>query len=240
MSDLDMADRARLADRVDTDLKRGERETGLDFFDTNDRFTITSYSPSIVRSLLKHSEARINWIYARGSAEPTGRVTNPSALLDTDAAVEGLQATLPKGTLTVKGTVRARNADGGIVNTPEDAEDVREAFTDGGRYRLPSVGSRVLDRDSGERDELIVIDTQPDTRAGDCRIDAIDATVAGVNPEYDPDAPVVEAVFAEEADDRLDGWRTAEDLVDAVEFNAINSYSFPADRLARREGGDGE
>lgn len=129
MSDLDMADRHRLADRVDTELKRTEQETGLDFFASDDRYTITSYSPAIVRALLKHDEAEINWIYASGSAEPTGRVTNPSLLLDTGAAVEGVQVALPKGTLKVKGTVRRRNADGGIVSTPADA---REAFNDGG------------------------------------------------------------------------------------------------------------
>lgn len=128
MSDLDMTDRQELAEHVDSELKRGERETGLDFFDTDDRFTVTSYSPSIVRSLLKHNEARINWIYTNRDEEPTGRVTNPLALLDTDASVEGLQATLPKGALTVKGTVRARNADGDIVNTPDEAAEAREAF----------------------------------------------------------------------------------------------------------------
>ena len=130
MSDLDMADRQRLADRVDTELKRTEQETGLDFFASDDRFTITSYSSAIVRALLKHDEAEINWIYATGSAEPTGRVTNPSELLDNGSTVEGLQATLPKGTLSIKGTVRSKNYDGRIINTPGDAEEAREAFAE--------------------------------------------------------------------------------------------------------------
>jgi len=235
MSRLDMADRGRLAERVDTDLKRGERETGLDFFDSDDRFTITSYSPAIVRSLLRHNEARINWIYASGSAEPTGRVTNPSLLLDTDAAVEGVQATLPKGTLKVKGTVRRRNADGGIVSTPEDAQDAREAFTDGGRYILPGVGDRVVDREEG--DELLVVELHEQTGADRYEIDANGKTVAELNPEYDPAAPVVEAVYADDIARKLDEWESVDDLKAAVSFGVVSSYSFPADRLSSGAGG---
>ena len=130
MSDLDMADRHRLADRVDTELKRTEQETGLDFFASDDRFTITSYSSAIVRALLNHDEAKINWIYATGASEPTGRVTEPSELLGKGSTVEGVQATLPKGTLSIKGTVRSRNTDGRIVNTPDDVERTREAFVE--------------------------------------------------------------------------------------------------------------
>ena len=230
MSRLDMADRGRLAERVDNDLKRGERETGLDFFDSDERFTITSYSPTIVRSLLKHNEARINWIYATGSAEPTGRVTNPSFLLDTDAVVEGVQATLPKGTLKIKGTVRRRNADNAIVSTPEDAQDAREAFTDGGRYILPGVGDRVVDREEG--DELLVVELHEQTGADRYEIGLFgDTTVAEQNPHYDPAAPVVEAVYIDDVDETLDGWRSVEDVRDAVAFDAVTAYSFPADRL---------
>lgn len=233
---LDMAERLRLVDRVDSELKRDEQETGIDFFATDDRFTITSYSASIVRSLLSHDEAKIEWIYATRGEEPTGRVTNPSTLLETDAAVEGVQATLPKGALTVKGTVRSRNTDAGIVNTPDDAKDAREAFTDGGTYNLPAIGSRVRDRDSEDGDEVVVIETHSLARASEFVIDELDETVAEVNPEYDQHAPVVEAVYVDEADRQLPWWESVEDLADAVEGGAINSYSFPCDRLVGDEG----
>jgi hypothetical protein len=108
---------------------------------------------------------------------------------------------------------------------------------DGGRYILPSEGSRVRDRDGDEDDELLVVRVHPDTPADDHRIDALDATVADVNPEYDPDAPVVEAVYADELES-LDGWRTVADVRDAVAEGAVGGYSFPADRLAAISGGD--
>lgn len=127
---ISMAARHDLAEGVDNDLRFDERETGLDFFQSDDRFTITSYSPSIVRGLLKHAEARINWVYATGEGSPTGRVTTPEDLVDEDVEVEGVQATLPKGTLSIKGTVRTRKSDSEIVTTPDDVNDVREAFAE--------------------------------------------------------------------------------------------------------------
>jgi hypothetical protein len=123
-----------------------------------------------------------------------------------------------------------------------------EAFaTDGGTegasdtdtHRLPSPGDRVRDCDTADGDELVVVETHRDTKAADWWIHAINASVADANPAYDPRAPVVEAVYVSEAEDRLDGWREVEDLRDAVAFDAINVYSFPADRLAALPGGEG-
>lgn len=118
----------------------------------------------------------------------------------------------------------------------QGVDGTHEPRADGGRYILPGEGSRVRDRDGDEDDELLVVRVHEDTRAGDHRIDALDATVAGVNPEHDPDAPVVEAVYVDELEE-LDAWRTVEDVRDAVSFGAINSYPFPADRLAAISGG---
>jgi len=110
--------------------------------------------------------------------------------------------------------------------------------TDGGtETRLPSAGDRVRDRDSDDGDELVVVETHPDTEARDCWLDAIGATVADVNGAYDAAAPVVEAAYVEDVEERLDGWRSVEDLRDAVSFGALDVYTFPADRLAARPGG---
>ena len=97
-------------------------------------------------------------------------------------------------------------------------------------FSNPDPGDRVLD-DGGD-DELIVLDVHPDTRAGDHALEELGGlTVAEVNQECDPGAPVVDAVYADEAEAVLDGWRSVEDIVDAVEFDAIAAYTFPADRL---------
>lgn len=110
---------------------------------------------------------------------------------------------------------------------------------DGGTTtRLPSAGDRVRDRDSDDGDRLVVLETHEDTTAAECWLAAIDATVADVNGAYDPEAPVVEAAYVSDIEDRLDGWRTVEDLRDAVSFDALRCYSFPADRLARVPGGE--
>lgn len=113
------------------------------------------------------------------------------------------------------------------------------ALPDGGRYLLPNAGARVRDRDTDdEHDTLIVITVHAETAAEDYEIDELDgATVADVNPDHDPGAPVVEAVYADEADEQLDGWRSVEDLRDGVSFGAITAYSFPVPRLARDHGG---
>ena len=110
--------------------------------------------------------------------------------------------------------------------------------TDGGRTDvLPSPGDRVRDRDSDDGDELLVVNVDEDTTAAECWLDAINATVADVNGAYDAAAPVVEAAYVEDVSETLDGWRTVEDLRDAVSFGALSLYTFPADRLTRVPGG---
>lgn len=229
---VDMDTRRRLADRVDQQLKREECETGIDWFQTDERATVTSYSPSIVRQLLRHREARLCWIYATGGEGPTGRVQNPSQLLGTDASVEGVQVTIPVGTLGIKGSVRSENKDSKIVNTPADADEAREAFTDGGQYRLPSVGDTVVDREDDDR--LVVIDVHPDRGASSYHVGGGD-TVADHNDEYDPAAPVVECVYTEDVGLKLVEWRSVADLRRAVDDGKLTAYAFPADRLATVE-----
>jgi hypothetical protein len=102
---------------------------------------------------------------------------------------------------------------------------------DGGAVTLPSPGDRATDTKHG--DELLVVETRPDTSAADYPIDGLEsATVADVNDEYDPDAAVVEAVYPDELTEALDGWRSVEDIRDAISFGAVNSYAFPNDRVS--------
>lgn len=114
---------------------------------------------------------------------------------------------------------------------------------DGGQYTLPAVGARVSDRDT-DGDGLVVVDVRERTRADDLVLDELDEldglTVADVNPEYDPGAPVADAVYVDELEAALDTWRGVEDVKDAVSFGAVASYSFPADRLEPVAGGADE
>ena len=111
--------------------------------------------------------------------------------------------------------------------------------TDGGRVdELPAPGDHLRDRESADDAELIVVETNPDTKATDWLIDAIDATVADVNPTYDGAAPVLEAAYVAEIDMSLDRWRSVEELRDAIEEGALQAYAFPADRLETVPGGE--
>ena len=109
-------------------------------------------------------------------------------------------------------------------------DDEPVPVTDGGRYILPGVGDRVVDREEG--DELLVVELYEEMGADRYEIGLFgETTVAEQNPHYDPAAPVVECVYVENVEETLDGWRSVEDLRDAVELDALTAYSFPADRL---------
>lgn len=122
--------------------------------------------------------------------------------------------------------LRGAGADG---DEDDENADISEFLADGGRYRLPDRGARVRDREA-DGEELIVVDVHPETAAADHTIDALDATVAEVN-DCDPAAPVVDAVYVA----AIDGWRTDEDLREAVATGAIEAYTFPVDRLGWSE-----
>jgi hypothetical protein len=93
------------------------------------------------------------------------------------------------------------------------------------------VGERVRDREDAGDAELIVLDRR-DRTAAEVTIDTTDRlTVADVNPEYDARGDVVDAVYLEEVEATLDGWRSVADLRDAAAFDAVNTYAFPAQRL---------
>jgi hypothetical protein len=113
-----------------------------------------------------------------------------------------------------------------------------EAFADGGTTDAhPAPGDEVRDREEGDR--LVVVETHADTTAAEYEIAALEgATVAEVNDRWSADAAVVEAAYVSDIEDRLDGWRSVEDLRDAVTFDALRAYSFPQDRLARVPGGE--
>jgi len=232
MRDTTLAQLVENWERDDPRLAPEEKETTIRFAKDEDRATVHTDEAGIGRRLLAHPDAEVEELTVLD--DDSVRRLTPDEVNDDHAPV-GIRASIPIGTLSVRSSPRKSAQHSAVISNrvlDELPDPEPEAATDGGQYFLPDTGSRVLDRNTDERDELLVVEVHPEVRAADHVIDAIDATVADMNPEYDADAPVVEAVYTVEVDERLDGWRSVEDLRDAVEFGAINSYSFPADRLA--------
>lgn len=131
-SNDDLRTRRQLADRVGSELSRNEQETGMQFFGDADRFQITTYRPTMVRSVLRHAYAEIEWVYLRVPEGQNKRVHDTTEALRSEARaeVEGVRATLPLGALTIKGKPRTKDQHSGIITTPEELEGLSEAFAD--------------------------------------------------------------------------------------------------------------
>lgn len=128
----EMRHRRKLADYIDNPLSRNERETGIQFFGDVNRYQIYSYAVPVVRKLLRHRYAKIEWCYVAVRDGRGGRRENIMEISADDArhGIGGLQATMPLGTLTVKGSPRQRDILSGIVTTPEEVEDLDEVFAE--------------------------------------------------------------------------------------------------------------
>jgi hypothetical protein len=125
----EMGIRKVLADRAGNDLSRDERETGIDFFSADDRFTVHSYEPTIVRALLRHDEAAIKWLFVEPDTGRGRRESNLREVADREAVeISGVKATLPTAVLKIKGKPRTTGRPSSIVSTPSDAESVEEEF----------------------------------------------------------------------------------------------------------------
>lgn len=126
----EMQDRRRLAQFVDGELTAREQETGISFYSSDARLVIVTYNPSMVRSLLRHEYARIEWVYVRRPDNRNVRVRNLREYADRQRldAIEGVKATLPLGALTIKGSPRNNNRPSKITTTPEEIEGLDEAF----------------------------------------------------------------------------------------------------------------
>lgn len=126
----EMEQRRALAERVETTLSRNEQESSFSFFGDADRCEIITYRRSMVRALLKHEYAKINWLYEHPDESRGGRVDYPSEVPNAEALhrVEGISVSLPLGALSVKGSPRKEDKQSAIVSTPEEARAVASAF----------------------------------------------------------------------------------------------------------------
>lgn len=128
----DMRIRRSLATRVGGTLSRNEQETSISFFGDSDRFQIITYRQSIVRRVLKHEHAAVDWVYEHPDESQGGRVSFPLEINPSDLEkIEGISASLPIGSLSIKGSPRNKDAQSGIVSTPADARAVADAFAGG-------------------------------------------------------------------------------------------------------------
>ena len=121
---------------------------------------------------------------------------------------------------------------GGEADSSENDPD--QAVADGGTttFTVPEPGDVVHDRESTHGDDrLLVLGVREETDAGSENIEQIGATVADVNPEYSPHAPVARCAYYEEIED-VDPEASIDDVRSAVELDIFNSYTFPVDRLA--------
>lgn len=128
--DEQMRVRSILADHVLGHLTRGEQEYGFAGFGDRDRVRFTGYVPTMVKSVLRHRFADVEWVYVFKEDEANEKVEDLSGLVEENPVpdVEGVQATLPVGAITVKGTIRTNDQLSGVINTPAEVESVREAF----------------------------------------------------------------------------------------------------------------
>jgi hypothetical protein len=94
------------------------------------RFQVYTYEPSLVRSLLKHDFAEIEWVYLNAPHGRNERVDDLGAIGNQrgQREIEGIQATMPVGAVTIKGSPRTTDDHSSIIYTPEDAEKAAEAF----------------------------------------------------------------------------------------------------------------
>lgn len=120
------------ADGAKVPLSRNEQESGMQWFGDADRARFFTYSPTMVRSLLRHEYAKIEWVYTTAPDGRNERVQDLSELAAPEdrRAIGGIQVTLPLGALAVKGSPRKHDRHSEIVTTPEEIEGLSEVFAD--------------------------------------------------------------------------------------------------------------
>ena len=98
--------------------------------------------------------------------------------------------------------------------------------------RIPT-GISVYDAETGGNYPRMIVVNHTGKPSNEVELDDSEGTVADTNPEYDPKAPVVQAVFRDELKEHVDGWKwmPVTDLASAAKDAGITFYSYPAPRL---------
>jgi hypothetical protein len=120
---LNHVDRARR-------LSPAEAETVIRFARDEESYIIDTAEKGLVEDILEHSLGRVTRVDVQDESEQFEDYHDVLDVpeLDDSEFVCGVQARLPLGTLTVKGSSRSKNHHSSIINTPDDVESAREAF----------------------------------------------------------------------------------------------------------------
>jgi hypothetical protein len=94
------------------------------------------------------------------------------------------------------------------------------------------IGARVEDRDADDPNPAVVVG-RPEEPAYATYIEALDASVADLNPEYAASGPVATVAYAGDLDAAPDVWRETppDALADICEDHDVRTYDFPTARL---------
>jgi hypothetical protein len=100
------------------------------------------------------------------------------------------------------------------------------------RNRIPT-GLSVYDRDYTGKFKRLIVVNHPDVTCEECRVPGTGQTVAEYNPDYEPTAPVVETVYRDELDEKVDSWTwlDLDQIGEAADDAGLTRYSYPAPRL---------
>lgn len=96
-------------------------------------------------------------------------------------------------------------------------------------------GDVVVDRDTEERDRLVVVGVHADYQASAWRIDSLEATVADLNPAYPDEDHVVTCAYREDVGDVVGTDADTADIQREATFGSLRTYSFPRSRVALPE-----
>jgi len=108
-----MCGRRQLVDRFETSWG-ADRETNINFQTRDDAAVVKTRSTAIAKTLLKRSDADIRAVCVPGE----GWTADVRRVFREGVAIDGVEATIPKGAMLVKAESRDRSSDSLIVTLP--------------------------------------------------------------------------------------------------------------------------
>lgn len=95
-----------------------EKETTINMYGQDKKYTIYSAKPTIIKKLLKHDHFELDWARVI-SEDSTGRkkerINNRRDLKNAEGDIVAVKGTMPVGVLTVKSKPRSNNHQSSIV-----------------------------------------------------------------------------------------------------------------------------
>lgn len=120
---MNMERRSKLTEKVGNNFSRNERETTAHFIDSEDKVRVTSNSPTVIKSLLEHSGAEINYLSCSRDGEFEKIIQDVSEVKD-DMEVNMISVSMHAGHFKIKSSARKSTSASHIVTTPEEVENI--------------------------------------------------------------------------------------------------------------------